>query len=266
MVAGLPDRGAAVPASVSRVADGRALRVVWHNEVGGLTFEVGHAPDHFFVKWVPRTSGIDLDAETARLTWASGFTPVPSVLDHGRDATGSWIALSALKGENAVSARWRADPATAVDALGRGLRALHDALPLESCPFSWSATDRLEDARQRAAAGRIDPGRWHEDHQPLDVIQALELAAQTPSVDKLVVCHGDACAPNTLLTDDGEWSGHVDLGALGVADRWADLAVATWSATWNYGSGWETPLLDAYGITTDPDRTRYYRLLWDLDP
>jgi aminoglycoside phosphotransferase len=65
--------------------------------------------------------------------------------------------------------------------------------------------------------------------------------------------------------DDGRWSGHVDLGALGLAGRWADLAVATWSTTWNYGPGWETPLLQAYGVAPDPDRTRYYRLLYDLD-
>ena len=42
------------------------------------------------------------------------------------------------------------------------------------------------------------------------------------------------------LAADGRCSGQVDLGELGVADRWADLAVATWSTTWNYGPGWET--------------------------
>jgi aminoglycoside phosphotransferase len=36
-----------------------------------------------------------------------------------------------------------------------------------------------------------------------------------------VVCHGDACAPNTLIAAEGRWSGHVDLGMLGTADRWA---------------------------------------------
>jgi kanamycin kinase len=69
------------------------------------------------------------------------------------------------------------------------------------------------------------------------------MLADIPPADGLVVCHGDSCAPNTLLTGDGRWSGHVDLGALSVADRWADLAVATWSTTWNYGPGWEMPLL-----------------------
>ncbi len=80
-------------------------------------------------------------------------------------------------------------------------------------------------------------------------------------------CRSEAtCAPNTLLTDDGRWSGHVDLGSLGVADRWADLAVATWSTEWNYAPGWQEFLLEAYGTEPDPERISYYRLLWDLGP
>src|SRR5690242_5385406 len=67
--------------------------------------------------------------------------------------------------------------------------------------------------------------------------EARARLADPPPVDRLVVCHGDACAPNTLLGDDGGWSGHVDLGALGVADRWADLAVATWSLDWTGTTG-----------------------------
>lgn len=84
-----------------------------------------------------------------------------------------------------------------------------------------------------------------------------------PPVDRLVVCHGDACAPNTLVTDAGTWSGHVDLGALGVGDRWADIAVAAMSLEWNYGPGWEDALLAAYGIERDVERMSYYRDLWN---
>ncbi|MFQ1004018.1 hypothetical protein [Modestobacter sp. SSW1-42] len=68
------------------------------------------------------------------------------------------------------------------------------------------------------------------------------------------------------MAEDGAWAGHVDLGSLALADRWADLAVATWSTRWNYGPGWEQPLLDAYGIADDPARTAYHRLLWDAGP
>jgi kanamycin kinase len=55
----------------------------------------------------------------------------------------------------------------------------------------------------------------------------------------------------------------VDLGRLGVADRWADLAVATYSLGWNYSGQWEHELLDAYGIEPDRERIEYYRRLWD---
>jgi len=61
--------------------------------------------------------------------------------------------------------------------------------------------------------------------------------------------------------DDGRWSAHVDLGDLGLADRWADLAIATWNVTLNYGPGWESLLLDAYGVAADAARIEYYRLL-----
>ncbi len=139
-------------------------------------------------------------------------------------------------------------------------------MPIDRCPFSWSARDRLADVRRRASLGRIDPARWHTEHRGLTVAQALTRLEAVPTIDRAVVCHGDACAPNTLLTDEGQWSGHVDLDALGVADRWADLAVATWSTEWNYGPGWEGQLLGGYGVPEDRERTRCYRLLWDVGP
>jgi kanamycin kinase len=253
-----------VPAGVAAAAAGCALRPVWVNAVGGLTFEAGKGPARRFIKWVPAGSGLDLAAEADRMSWAGAFHPVPLPLARGSDPAGSWLVTAALPGDSAVSPRWRDDPATAVTAIGEGLRALHEALPVETCPFSWSAGDRLADARQQAAHHRLDPRTWHSAHQALGVDRALGLAADIPPADRLVVAHGDACAPNTLIGADGRWSGHVDLGLLGTADRWADLAVATWSTEWNYGPGWERLLLDAYGVRPDPERTRYYRLLWDL--
>jgi kanamycin kinase len=238
-----------VPAMVRRLAGPGRLRPVWRNELGGLTFELTDTGgSRRFVKWVPSGSGLDLASEVVRLRWVAGRLPVPQVLDHGCDRDGEWLVTAALPGENAVVPRWTADPATAVRALGTGLRRLHDVLPVADCPYSWSVSTRLAGARRRGAPARDEPQRWLDE---------------APPVDRLVVCAGDACAPNTLLDDFGRVTGHVDLGSLGVADRWADLAVATWSTVWNYGPGWERPLLDAYGVDPDPARTDFYRRLWD---
>ena len=244
-------------------AAGRAAHAVWENEAGGITFEVA-GPQSVFIKWAPNASGLDFDAEAARLCWATPFTPVPRVLETGRDESGTWLVTSPVPGKTAISERWRARPEVAVKAIGERLRALHETLPVGQCSFSWSAEHRVDDARRHAATGALEPLRWHPEHRTLSVEDALHLISEIPPIDRLVVCHGDACAPNTLIDADGSWSGHVDFGALSIADRWADLAVATWSTEWNYGPGWEATLLAAYGVEPDPRRTKYYRLLWHL--
>jgi aminoglycoside phosphotransferase len=256
----------AIPESVAVIAEGKPLRLVWENMLGGLTFEVGAEPERRFVKWSPKTACIDVGGEIVRLGWAGAHIVVPEVVSTGADDEGAWIVTRALPGDSAVSERWRADPTTAAVAIGRGLRAMHEGLPIEGCPFSWSAEGRVAEAHRRAALGLIDPKDWHKDHEGLDLGAVLAHLSEIPPVDRLVVCHGDACSPNTLIADDGTCSGHTDLGALGVADRWADLAIATWSTVWNYGEGYEGLVLDAYGVEPDPARTAYYRLLWDLSP
>jgi len=252
-----------VPVVVLDLADGRHVRPVWVNELGGLTFEVGTGAARCFVKWAPAGSGLDLVGEAARMAWARPFSLVPEVLAAGEDRSGAWLATAPLRGDSAVADRWKRRPAIAVAAIGAGLRYLHDHAPTRSCAFLWSANDRVSTAHQRAADGLTHPGAWHRTHQHLTLQEAFVILEDPPSVDQLVVCHGDACAPNTII-DEANWSGHVDLGSLGIADRWADLAIATWSTEWNYGPGWDEALLDAYDIEADPDRTAYYRLLWDL--
>ena len=258
-----PDPDTPAPAAIAHLAGTRSVRAVWRNDLGGLTFEVGAGIERQFVKWSPHGSGLDLTREAARLRWAVEYTAVPAVVAVGADADGQWLVKTALPGENAATPRWVADPARAVAAIGRALRALHDALPVAECPFDWSVQRRLAELDE---AGRHDPARWHPCHQHLDSRDARERLTHPPRIDRLVVCHGDSCAPHTLLTEDGACSGHVDLGSLGVADRWADLAVATWSAEWTYGPGWADVLLEAYGTAPDEQRSAYYRLLWDLSP
>ena len=118
---------------------------------------------------------------------------------------------------------------------------MHDRLPVDSCPYSWSVTSRLAALPETARRRLPDP----------------------PPIDKLVVCHGDACAPNTLMSDDGQWCGHVDFGDLGIADRWADLAVAAWSLGHDYDGERRAEFFDVYGIDPDEERLDYYLRLWD---
>jgi kanamycin kinase len=215
---------------------------VWVNELGGLTFRLDVEGTTQYVKWSPHHHELDLQREAERLVWAAKYVPVPEVIDVGSDEEGMWLRTVGLPGESAVSPRWLAEPRTAARTIGVGLRMVHDRLPVADCPFSWSLETRFT---------------WIKRAEDLRLIE------EAPPVDRLVVCHGDACAPNTLIDDHGRFLAIVDLGRLGVGDRWADLAVATYSLGWNYVGNWEAELLDAYGIDRDEERIDYYRRLWD---
>lgn len=261
----IPTEPVDVPEIVTKLADGAALTPVWRNELGGLTFRADGGPHGTrYIKWVlAGTPEIDLPAEAARLAWAGSWAAVPKVLEHGADQREQWLVTAEVPGSSAVLPRWTAEPATAAAAIGRGLRLLHDGLPVDDCPFDWGVPRRLVRADQRLADGE-GPAEWSPEHQHLDPADARARIGDPPPVDRSVVCHGDACVPNTLLHEDGSFAAHVDLGSLGVADRWADLAVAAWSTEWDYGPGFDEVLYRAYGVAPDPERIAYYRLLWDL--
>jgi kanamycin kinase len=151
-------------------------------------------------------------------------------------------------------------------AWAEGLRAFHDATPVGNCPFDFRLDAALDHGRRRVAAGCHRPGRGLQRRPPPPSHRnrALrELQRRRPASEDLVVCHGDYCPPNALLRG-GRVIGYVDIGELAVADRWWDLAVATWSTTWNFGPGLEPLFLAAYGADPDPDRQAFYRLLYDL--
>ncbi len=225
-----------VPAVVLGLAEQHGPDVlVWRNELGGLTFRLGDGP---YVKWNPRSSGVDLDRERAALGWLAGHHPVPAVLDHGADEHQQWLLTAALPGEHAVGDRWRARRSEAIAAIATGLRAVH-ALPVDLVP-----ADRVGESW----AARTPP-----DLGP------------RPALTDPVVVHGDACAPNTLVDDAGRWVGHVDLGDLTVGDRWADLAVASLSLDWNVGEGHQPEFFAAYGVEPDLERISWYRALWEQE-
>ncbi|MEV0388399.1 aminoglycoside 3'-phosphotransferase [Nonomuraea sp. NPDC050643] len=262
----IPTGPVAVPPIIAALARGDAVTPVWRNELGGLTFRLDDGRGRVrYAKWVAAgTPEIDLPGEAERLDWAARRgAPVPPVLELGTQADGAWLVTEEVPGTSAVLPRWVAEPATAAASIGRGLRLLHDALPVEECPFDWSVERRLLRADERIADGE-GPGDWAPEHRHLEVAEARARLGTPPPIDRLVVCHGDACVPNTLLHDDGTFAAHVDLGSLGVADRWADLAVASWSILHDYGPGYDAFLCEGYAVEPDPERMAYYRLLWDL--
>ena len=151
----------------------------------------------------------------------------------------------------------------AMRSLGATLRRLH---ALKDCPFERPLAEVIASAADVVRRGAVNPDFLTDEWRkvaPADLL--AEVVAESPYVEKVlepVVCHGDACLPNVFFDPDTlEVTGLIDLGRLGIADRYADLALTTiqlhdeWSAD-------PAPFLAAYGLPApDPRRLHFFRLL-----
>jgi len=214
-----------------------------------------------FLKVEPSGPLAELAGEAARLGWLTDRgVACPRVAAFAADRGHDWLLMTAVPGCDLVSL----PPGNAVAAIGvmaDALRRLH-ALDIRSCPFDHSLDHRIADARVRVEAGAVDTDDFDDERQGWSAEDAFARLLETkPSAEDLVVTHGDACMPNFIAEGDA-FSGFVDCGRLGVADRHQDLALACWSIRYNLGEAWIEPFLQRYGgAGIDAGKLSYYRLL-----
>lgn len=216
----------------------------WSAEHEGKSGGVVFVNDAYWVKRGPRAI-----AERARLRWlADRGIPVPEVVLFEAD-----VLVLADAGVRSMAAH--ESPGSV---LGAVLRRLH-RLPIADCPFDERLDVLLARAAELVAAGAVDT----EDFDPhgLTAEQILHiLRTERPEETDLVVAHGDYTPSNVL--DGGIL---IDVGGLGVADRYRDLALAVRDLRDDYGDHEVAAFFAAYGLAT-PDQRRldYYRLLDEL--
>jgi aminoglycoside 3'-phosphotransferase-2 len=204
-----------------------------------------------------------VEDERRRLEWAAAKLPLAAVIDAGQDNGLDWMLLAPLRGLDGTSARLLKRPPRLVGLLATALRQLH-AAPITGCPFDFRLPAAMAHVESRLDSGQINPADFRPQFRGFSAAAAVaELRSLLPAAEDPVITHGDYCVPN-IVFDGDRLSGFVDVGALGVADRWRDLAVALWTLECNIGLGWDELFLETYGVTPDPARQAFYLLLYEL--
>jgi kanamycin kinase len=144
---------------------------------------------------------------------------------------------------------------------------------VRDCPFDSTLAVSLPRIRAGALAGRVDLDDLDEAYAGWTAQQLLDEldAAQPPEQEDIVVCHGDMCLDNFLITPGRlALAGILDTGRLGTADRWLDLSVVLRNLGgecpgWGTDPRYAARFLRRYGVTgVDERRFRFYRLLDEL--
>ncbi|WP_017555865.1 APH(3') family aminoglycoside O-phosphotransferase [Nocardiopsis baichengensis] len=238
------------------VSSGASGDRVWHlSGRGGLYVKIGADP-------------AALRAEAERAEWLrSQGVAAPEPVESGEDDGTGWLVSRAVPGRP-VSGEWPAHlRAPVVAAFARLARRLHD-LPAAECPFERGLDHTVPQARERVRRNLVEAGDFDAERAgtaPEQALAELERTAPSEPGPDRVVCHGDL-TPDNALVDPAtlEWTGVVDTGRLGRADRHLDLAVALrdldGAPAW--GPNFARAFAHHYGDhLIDPDRLAFYRLL-----
>jgi aminoglycoside 3'-phosphotransferase II len=244
------------------------LQAKWRSE-GIKEISVGRSSDRVFqlngaiaylkVSDVGQQNG--LTREKARLDWLANIgIAVPHVLGYYEKSDRVWLEMTAIQGENACESDL--NPSTKVYLIAQALRDLHET-NVSSCPFDEGVEIKLKLAAQNIKHGLVDEQDFDADHLGVSSNSLLKRAyAMHQDLSKdIVLTHGDACMPNIILKDD-VFSGFVDCGKFGLADRYQDLALAARSIKRNLGDEFVRTFFAAYGLLElDQRKLYFYRLL-----
>jgi aminoglycoside 3'-phosphotransferase-2 len=235
-------------------------------KLAGHTWErntFGMAAEHVFHLHHPHQPAYYLKAspglagECARTIWLRPYLPVPDVQyfmeGDGRDL----LLLSAVPGQVL-------EYATPTEALVRGLaqtlKTLH-SIPLEACPFDARLEVRIAAATANTHAGLVDEDDFDPKRLGRTAADLLEeLIGRRPAHEELVVTHGDLTLGNVLAQGEAI-IGLIDLGRVGIGDRYQDLALAGDSVREEFGEVWMHLFFAEYGVELDEERLDYFKLL-----
>lgn len=205
-----------------------------------------------------------------------GRLPLPHTICHSVSEGRSFLLCERVKGVMACDEFYLEHRELMLPVLGDALKQLW-AVDVRDCPRRRDLDTELDEARARVEAGLVDisecePSTFGEGgfKGPYELLMWLE--ANKPEREELCVSHGDLCLPNIFINGD-KLSGLIDVGDMGVADKWRDISLLYRSLKHNFDGTFggrvykdfdPDCLFDYIGVKKDEEKLKYYLLLDEL--
>ena len=213
--------------------------------------------------------------EKLMMSWLKNKISVPEIIFDCSENGFDYLLMSKISGKMSCDDEFMNDPCFLVSVLSEAMKSLWN-VDISDCPVKNDLDTVLSDAQYRVEHGLVDV----DDAEPetfgkngfRDPEELLGWLCNNKPEEDFVLSHGDFCLPNIFIDND-RFSGFVDIGRMGVSDKYQDIALCYRSLRHNfdgfyggniYGGYDEKMLFDALGIDPDFDKIRYYILLDEL--
>ena len=207
------------------------------------------------------------DKTVEMIKWLNGKLPIPEVLEYVVENGFSYLLMTRIEGEMCCSPYYMEHSDEMVALMAEGLHRLW-SIDISDCPRERN----LKAEKEKAVRCILEGCLTQEDLSKFGFETAEEAAGWLktyPVQYEPVLSHGDYCLPNLLLKD-GEISGYIDIGGIGVADRYSDIVDCWNSLKNNFGGVFggkvyedfdPDVLFEKLNMKIDPVKFRCYRLI-----
>lgn len=208
--------------------------------------------------------------------WLRGKLPVPEIIEYTVVEDRAYCLMTRIRGKMLCEDVYMNDPELLLGLVTQAMKLLW-SVDIRECPCDNSLDIQLEMARYQVENDLVqienaEPETFGKNGfgSPAELFCWLE---DHRHEEELVFSHGDFCLPN-VLADGDKVTGFIDLGRMGIADRWRDIAICdrslrhNFEGTYNGGipyKGYSSDrLLKSLGIKEDKEKWDYYILLDEL--
>ena len=189
-----------------------------------------------------------LNNEYIKLQYLQNKLPVPKIVFHEINDNIEYLITSKIPGEMVCSDYYMNHQSEGIDIIVEAFKLLYN-IDISDCSIDVSLDYKLSLAENNIKKGLIK--NENIDKKVLekygDVEGVLDYLKKNKFDEDLCFSHGDISLPN-IFADEGKFSGFIDVGDCGIADRWFDIAIVIRSIIRNFGEEYVQEFLDKLGF------------------
>lgn len=226
---------------------------------------------YIFEDYILKISNLSFDIENEiKIAKAlQGKLPIPELLAYEKKENKIYLLKRKLKGKMLCDEEYMQNPDLLFKLATDAVKALWSV--------DISNLDLQDTAETMFNFGKNKNPKCFDEMDPFakngfqSFEEILAYLCQNKPNDDLVLTHGDLCMPN-IICDGDKFVGFIDLGLMGIANRYHDIALLYRSIKYNfrgdYGKAYpgfeEEKLFTMLNIKKDNEKMKYFLLLDEL--
>lgn len=205
-----------------------------------------------------------LKSEYEKLNWLKGKLKVPEIILYDYSDDNEYLITESIEGNMVCSEKFVSNPNLGLKIIAEAFKNIEN-VNIENCPINVDIDYKLTLIENNVKNGLIKITDVKEE--TLKKYNTLENIVEYLKNHKFYsdpcFSHGDTSLPNIFANKD-KFSGFIDVGECGVADKWFDLAICEKSIKRNYGKKFISEFYKELNIIPDREKIDYYLLMMEL--